>query len=55
MADDFGKLLGYDNEPCPNCGRLRLENYENSKQVCEKCLWCPQDDEYKLEIDDYDY
>lgn len=20
---DFGKCLGYDNEPCPNCGELK--------------------------------
>lgn len=32
--------------PCPNCGRYRLENYENGKQVCEKCNWCPQENDY---------
>lgn len=46
MQSDFGRCLGYSNTPCPNCGRVRLENYENGKQVCEKCQWCPQDEEY---------
>lgn len=53
IPNNFGKCLGYDREPCPNCGRLRLENYENGKQVCEKCMWCPQDNEYKSERDIY--
>ena len=51
MAEHFGKCLGYDSEPCPNCGRVRLENYENGKQVCEKCGWCPQNNDY---VDPYE-
>lgn len=43
---NFGKRIGYSNTPCPNCGRYRLENYENGKQVCEKCSWCPQDKKF---------
>lgn len=46
MAEKWGKCLGYSSVPCPNCGRYRLEQYENGKQVCEKCEWCPQDGEY---------
>lgn len=46
MADNFGACLGYASEPCPNCGRVRLENFENGKQVCEKCNWCPQINNY---------
>lgn len=42
----FGKCLGYLNTPCPNCGRYRLELYENNKSVCEKCEWCVEDEEY---------
>lgn len=43
---NWGKWLGYSAQPCPNCGRVRLELYENSKEVCEKCGWCPQDQTY---------
>lgn len=43
---EWGKYLGYSADPCPNCGRYRLERYENGKEVCEKCGWCPQDGEY---------
>lgn len=52
MAERFGKCYGYCNKPCPNCGRLRLEVYENGKQVCEKCGWCPQNNDY---VDPYEY
>ena len=51
---NFGKYLGYSSESCPNCGRLRLENYENGKQVCEKCGWCPQDQAYISPFDQYE-
>lgn len=44
--DRWGACLGYTGEPCPNCGRIRLEKYENGKRVCEKCGWCPEDQEY---------
>lgn len=43
---EFGLSIGYASEPCPECGRVRLENYENGKQVCEKCGWCPQENAY---------
>ena len=43
---EWGKCLGYLNTPCPNCGRYRLELYENYKSVCEKCAWCPEEEEY---------
>lgn len=52
MAENFGKCLGYCSEPCPNCGRYRLEQYENNKRVCEKCGWCPEDNAY---ADPYEY
>lgn len=42
----FGKRLGYTDTPCPNCGRYRLELYENNKRVCEKCEWCVEDEKY---------
>lgn len=43
---DWGKCLGYTGTPCPNCGRYRLELYENNKRVCEKCSWCAEDKSY---------
>lgn len=42
----WGEWLGYSSKPCPKCGRYRLERYENGKEVCEKCEWCPQDSTY---------
>ena len=57
---EWGKRIGYSPEPCPNCGRFRLEYYENGKQVCEKCEWCPQEGRY-VDLDEiyppeeYDY
>lgn len=43
---NWGKCLGYVNTPCPNCGRHRVELYENYKRVCEKCNWCVEDETY---------
>lgn len=43
---EWGKCLGYTGNSCPKCGRVRLERYENRKEVCEKCEWCPQDNRY---------
>jgi ribosomal protein L37AE/L43A len=43
---EFGKCLGYSGDPCPICGRFRLERYENGKEICEKCGWCPQNCEF---------
>lgn len=40
------KWLGYAGTPCPNCGRYRLELYDNGKERCEKCAWCPQENRY---------
>ena len=31
------KLTQDDHKLCPNCGRYRLEQYENGKDRCEKC------------------
>lgn len=45
-TERWGRSLGYSTEPCPKCGRVRLEQYQNGKQVCEKCEWCPQDQVY---------
>lgn len=34
-----GENLGYDSEPCKNCGRVRVEKYANGELICEKCHW----------------
>lgn len=46
----WGKRLGfYSGRACPECGRVRLESYENGKEICEKCGWCPQENRYVFE------
>lgn len=50
---DLGKCLGYVEEPCPNCGRVRVERYSGGKHICEKCNWCIEDEEY-FDWDRYD-
>lgn len=58
---DLGKCLGYVSEPCPNCGRVRVEKYvrtgsdgiSSEKHICEKCNWCIEDGEY-FDWDRYD-
>jgi ribosomal protein L37AE/L43A len=43
---EWSKCLGYTGTACPNCGRYRLERYKNGKEICEKCQWCPQEQQY---------
>ena len=50
-----GELLGYIGEPCPNCGRLRVERWTCGKDICEKCNWCIQDDDYFFEDEPQHY
>lgn len=52
--DNWGKCLGYVNIPCPNCGRYRVELYENNKRVCEKCEWCIEDESYVDVFEEYE-
>ena len=47
----YGKCLGYSGEPCPKCGRVRLERYEDGHDVCEKCMWSPQENRYVTDED----
>ena len=35
--EKLGKCLGYIDMDCINCGRHRVEQYENGLKVCEKC------------------
>ena len=31
--------LGYDDQECNSCGRLRVEKYSDGARICEKCGW----------------
>ena len=42
-----GELLHYTGAPCPNCGRDRVELYENGEERCEKCDWNLTKGEYE--------
>lgn len=42
MMDALGKSIGYTGEECPNCGRLRVEVFENGFEICDKCNWSKQ-------------
>lgn len=42
-----GKELGYSNEPCSNCGRVRVVMYQNGDGICEKCNWNRKTEEYE--------
>ena len=42
-----GECLGYTGKPCTQCGRVRVEAYENGDKVCEKCHWNETTKEYE--------
>lgn len=46
---DLGVCLGYTNEECPICGRIRVEKWSCGKHVCEKCRWIVEDERYYVE------
>jgi len=35
--DIKGKLIGYTDKECCNCGRLRVEEFDSGVLICEKC------------------
>ena len=47
----YGDYEGYTGQECPNCGRIRVEHYSGGYDICEKCLWCIQLNEYVSEDD----
>ena len=54
--NNLGELLEYTGEPCPNCGRVRVQKWSCGKHICEKCNYCIEDDKYYYEEwDDDDY
>ena len=50
-----GKLMGYIGKSCPNCGRFRVERWTCGKDICEKCNWCIQDNDYFFEDESQHY
>lgn len=50
----WGQWLRYTGTRCPKCGRVRLELYDNGKERCEKCAWCPQENRYVEDEEFYD-
>jgi hypothetical protein len=52
---NLGNLLGYTGEHCPNCGRVRVEEWSCGKRICEKCNWCIEDEDYIYDDYDCDY
>lgn len=47
----LGKNLGYIDKDCKNCGRQRVEKFENGYEICEKCHYEQNKDVYILEDD----
>lgn len=43
-----GKCLGYTDEECINCGRLRVELFENGDEICEKCKFNQLTEEFEF-------
>ena len=62
----FGRCQGYTGKPCSNCGRYRVEHFEepyvapnepnfgNGYDICEKCSWCEQLGRYVTDDEFYD-
>ncbi|MFS8189500.1 hypothetical protein ACMG4J_22590 [Rossellomorea marisflavi] len=47
MMKDRGKWVGYTDNECIECGRLRVELWENGDEICEKCNMSQETKEYK--------
>jgi len=44
----------WEQQQCPNCGRMRLNLSANGKHLCEKCDWCPEEGR-RISDDEIDY
>lgn len=44
--DKMGKNEGYIDKVCPKCGRWRVEKWSCGKEICEKCHWDLNENEY---------
>lgn len=50
----FGDCEGYISEKCEYCGRVRVEHYSNGVDICEKCRWCKQLQNFVTDDELYD-
>jgi len=39
--------IEYTGKECPNCGRVRVELWNNGERICEKCNWNIDKQEYE--------
>lgn len=44
--EKMGNCEGYIAEPCPKCGRIRVEKWSSGLHICEKCNWCIEQNNY---------
>ena len=44
--NSMGDYQVYAKEACPKCGKVRVERWGCGKDICEKCHWCIQDNDY---------
>jgi ribosomal protein L37AE/L43A len=42
----IGATVWYIGDPCPKCGRFRVERYTCGRSICEKCHYCVEEDRY---------
>ncbi|NGS95693.1 hypothetical protein G6Z25_02010 [Clostridium perfringens] len=49
MADkEKGQCYGYIDKECVNCGRLRVELFENGDEICERCKFNQLTEEFEF-------
>ena len=48
----YGNCGEYIRKPCEKCGRHRVEHWSKGFDICEKCGWCEQLNEYIDETDE---
>lgn len=50
---DRGNLIGYTGDKCINCGRARVDLWENGDKICEKCNMNQETKEYEGDYRSY--
>lgn len=48
-----GKWLSYTDQECVNCGRVRVDLWENGDKICEKCNFNQDTKEYENDYREY--
>ena len=51
--DDKNTPIKYTREECKNCGRPRVELYQDGRKVCEKCHYNQETGEFDHYLFDY--